>query len=612
MQNHHSASLLEHPQKQSTAVVQRYRQPHKGHASLGALLAMTTLTLLINGCDSGQPDGGNTAKPSATTTPGAEQGGPSWQDVVAARRAEIAKVISEDPAGHSAYDNTSLGNATQDMIPYIVFRVLGEIEPDVFGRDALRSYGFFERPEIVSGLNGVIWTPPITPIKAEIGDFKLRYFTRTCSSCHSGRVRLENGETHLVEGSSNTEFRMHTFVGRQTAAFKARLGASNADPNYQAFKQAIITAVEAKDPAWFWGEGAELSAEEMSAEVTTLLANLDAVLGQMRAMNSHRLNTLGLLQKYGYDKATNPPSLTDGAPGMVETAGLGSAGLIPIVGEDKAGMILPPSPSMADIPAVWALDPTGYANWDGTVKGFSRALTSSLAVVGDLGKIDMQVNKDIQRFLGELPAAPYPFDLDMAAIKRGDAIFNKECLVCHQPAAGRAREDMVFDVQTDPARSMATSAIAANILQQAVSSACPQDQQCVIGDPTKKRGYVASSLAGTWMQAPYLHNGSVPTLRQLLVPSLRTNEPFLRGSTSYDTINGGWEWQPGKLEELRKQDDLALSLHDIRQSGFGNHGHGSDEQPNVTVNGKQYRISWTDSAADKQVVDDLIAYLLSL
>ena len=90
---------------------------------------------------------------------------------------------------------------------------------------------------------------------------------------------------------------------------------------------------------------------------------------RMRVMNTQRLGGFALLQSHSYAHAPNAPSLTDGAPGLVETSGLGSTSLVRVVGADKADAVLPPGPSKADIPAVWMIDPTGYANWDGTIRG---------------------------------------------------------------------------------------------------------------------------------------------------------------------------------------------------------------------------------------------------
>ena len=50
-------------------------------------------------------------------------------------------------------------------------------------------------------------------------------------------------------------------------------------------------------------------------------------------------------------------------------------------------------------------------------------------------------------------------------------------------------------------------------------------------------GYKADMLHGVWAQAPYLHNGSVPTLGQLMCPTTRPVR-FLRGNLHYDEALG--------------------------------------------------------------------------
>ena len=243
-----------------------------------------------------------------------------------------------------------------------------------------------------------------------------------------------------------------------------------------------------------------------------------------------------------------------------------------------------------------------------------------MAVVGDPTKIDLAVNAKIQAFLGKLPSEPYPFPIDDAARHRGEAVYQTNCAGCHLSLAGKTRNELVFDVGTDPLRSQAMSTLAASLLTKVLVSICPQTQpECAFGpegpvvDPSTHRGYVATPLPGAWAIAPYLHNGSVPTLRQLLVPSLRTTAPFLRGSTSYNQADGGWEWEPQKEAAMRAKGDVALALHDVGQAGFSPVGHGSDSNPRlVDGQGKSVRVVWSNSAEDKRVVDDLIAYLLSL
>ena len=64
--------------------------------------------------------------------------------------------------------------------------------------------------------------------------------------------------------------------------------------------------------------------------------------------------------------------------------------------------------------------------------------------------------------------------------------------------------------------------------------------------PTKEEllGYKSGPLAGIWATAPYLHNGSVPSLYQLLLPSKDRVKVFHVGSREFDPKNVGFEAGP--------------------------------------------------------------------
>ncbi len=53
-------------------------------------------------------------------------------------------------------------------------------------------------------------------------------------------------------------------------------------------------------------------------------------------------------------------------------------------------------------------------------------------------------------------------------------------------------------------------------------------------------GYVTPFLDGIWLKAPYLHNGSVPTLRDLLEPAAQRPTVFWRGYDVYDQTKVGF------------------------------------------------------------------------
>jgi hypothetical protein len=47
-------------------------------------------------------------------------------------------------------------------------------------------------------------------------------------------------------------------------------------------------------------------------------------------------------------------------------------------------------------------------------------------------------------------------------------------------------------------------------------------------------------LDGLWLRGPYLHNGSVPSVRDLLEPASRRPKLFYRGNDVYDPVNLGF------------------------------------------------------------------------
>jgi hypothetical protein len=56
----------------------------------------------------------------------------------------------------------------------------------------------------------------------------------------------------------------------------------------------------------------------------------------------------------------------------------------------------------------------------------------------------------------------------------------------------------------------------------------------------KTDGYASMPLDGVWLRAPYLHNGSVPTLRDLLNAPEQRPAVFWRGYDVYDFEKGGF------------------------------------------------------------------------
>jgi hypothetical protein len=108
-------------------------------------------------------------------------------------------------------------------------------------------------------------------------------------------------------------------------------------------------------------------------------------------------------------------------------------------------------------------------------------------------------------------------------------------------------------------------------------------RRVVSGSAASVYGYEARPLPGIWASPPYLHNGSVPSLAQLLRLKPR-QQRFYTGSIVYDPVDAGFisDGSAGGI------------LLDTTLFGNSNQGH-------------EYGVSLTD--AEKR---DLIEYLKSL
>jgi mono/diheme cytochrome c family protein len=60
-------------------------------------------------------------------------------------------------------------------------------------------------------------------------------------------------------------------------------------------------------------------------------------------------------------------------------------------------------------------------------------------------------------------------------------------------------------------------------------------------DTRGKKVYPAKTLAGIWATAPFLHNGSVPTLYDLLLPASQRPKRFTVGQREYDPVRLGYQ-----------------------------------------------------------------------
>jgi len=101
----------------------------------------------------------------------------------------------------------------------------------------------------------------------------------------------------------------------------------------------------------------------------------------------------------------------------------------------------------------------------------------------------------------------------------------------------------------------------------------PRSERFSDGGHPKPYGYVSPSLDGIWLRAPYLHNGSVPTLRDLLNPPNERPQSFHRGYDVFDPVKVGFKEPPPRATGPNGELTQPYFLFDTREKGNGNQGH---------------------------------------
>ncbi len=85
--------------------------------------------------------------------------------------------------------------------------------------------------------------------------------------------------------------------------------------------------------------------------------------------------------------------------------------------------------------------------------------------------------------------------------------------------------------------------------------------------PGEPRAYESRVLHGIWATAPYLHNGSVPNLWELLTPPDQRKPFFMVGSKAYDQVNVGYVTDTSPFK------DGKLVVGSGAEPGNSNAGH---------------------------------------
>jgi cytochrome c5 len=459
-------------------------------------------------------------------------------------------VAYKDDLEHFKYG--SLGSEHEFGVPYWIWRALPELFQDKLpgARDGWQSVGFvFEKGK-----------------KLPVGMSQRRYLGfdvvwLNCAFCHAGTVR----ETPQSEAKVYSAMPANTFDFR---AFMRFLFATGEDRRFT--PRNILRQIKIIRQREGLGD----------------LPLIDRLVLRFYAIYYMRERILTLRDRLNFI-AEQP----EWGPGRVDTFN-------PL----KAYFSFPPEKlaqeeriGTTDFPSIWNQGQRETLkmnlHWDGnnvSLEERNRSAAMGTGITPPTG--DRPNLKRVADWLRNLAAPPYPFAVDKELAAQGLPVYKKYCAECHGADGKDFRGEAVGkvvpidDIGTDRRRlDSYTYEVAVN--QNLIFAGYGEER---FSHFRKTFGYANSPLDGVWLRAPYLHNGSVPTLRDLLDPSVQRPKTFYRGYDVYDQKKAGF------VSDVAEEKGRKYFHYNTEEPGNSNKGH----------EGKRYGTEL--SSAEK---DALVEYL---
>jgi hypothetical protein len=587
-----------------------------------------------------------------------------WTDHAADRNKVVGRYINASSDGWRWFAEASHGETAG--VPFVLLRTLPYLAPDLWGapEERFSEFGFFDVPDEFYRSEsqqrrpmplGMGWV--LNPVQNEGYEERksdIHFITLTCAACHVGRVKTEIGSTYLV-GAPNAEIDVRKYRYAFELTADRLLSEASLDETVTQLAKIIRDLTKESGDTAFFGDwyGIDALTETRELELFLDKDKCRTILKEFAA--KVRAGQLAVNKQHSTSYSlTNSPPLNGGTPGQSD----GTGDLIPklllfretrpeLFGYSIVPELAHQTPierfknneydelpfqraTATDSMSVWMQKDRKTGQLDGSVANpFVRQIAAMTAVVGSSQGVNVK-NADVTtQFLHRLPAPAYPFDVDLPKARRGGKLFEANCASCH-----RKLNDKVYSFEqigTDMNRARVVSSVSSQKLlidaflatfspetiatnpengQVYKPKALPNEQ--IISDRSKpwQQGYVAGPLDGIWAKSPYLHNGSVPTLRHLLAPhnedSIRPTV-FLRGVSDFDQSSVGFEWDIRTAANTKRR-QKNVARFDTRWDGASNLGHDSKA---VNVDGRIQRMDWS-GAEFREDLEDLLEYLKTL
>lgn len=181
---------------------------------------------------------------------------------------------------------------------------------------------------------------------------------------------------------------------------------------------------------------------------------------------------------------------------------------------------------------------------------------------------------DVRAYLLTLEPPAYPYSINRGLAEQGETLFTERCTTCH----GSYGKEERYPNELIALEVMGTDPALARWLYEDADPFIHWLDASFYGEMSRLEpalGYIAPPLDGVWATAPYLHNGSVPTLAALMDSASRSRYwRFAAEEPEYDLQGLGWDFTevPYGKEGAMSWDERNR-IYDTSVHGYSNAGH---------------------------------------
>jgi len=564
----------------------------------------------------------------------------NWQQHQVDRGREIQQHIS---LNKTAYDRFADFPVSQTHgVPYLLLKLLPIVSPENWPDDDnfLSVIGLFkdERNPAYPIARGIGFTGLSRSLDGPVVVDRASF---TCGGCHIGRVRNDNGRVLYLDGGINAEFNVIGFRKRMLETLNGLTeGVKNKTEKNKVLVEKFLNAlewVEKKRPGYFYKnysfENRVFDAEYEKQQIELFRQRAAEIIPAYSERIREVYSGWHVLVEKNYPQIKQ--TMLTAFPGTEDAIGFNSVDAYINLNKKAflslfSRLALAGEAGVTDIMAVWDQQKRnprwnekkddlvdGGGQWNGHIPLLIYKNIAAQLTLG-VDNIDIAVSAFSDQLLEKLPAPAYPFNVDLKLAEKGRQLFQRNCVDCHQDNNGKVYKKIGTDLGrakiagrlittaavsgfTDVCSPKTTIEMHGKLVKPCASYkgvSLNGNERFAMTKPDRHDGYNALPLTGIWAQAPYIHNGTIPTMYHLLMPETRP-DMFIKSQLFYDQEKLGFAWQ----EQI---EDNEGYLFDTRAGGpVSNKGHDND----IEMNGKKYRLNWN---GDKDSVKAIIEYMKTL